>query len=68
MVDSGLGLTIAFNGCIYNYPELRAELESKGYSFSPRRRAASASLPSCRRCWRPATSTRRSIASRCTTT
>ena len=33
MVDSGLGLTIAFNGCIYNYPELRAELEVKGYSF-----------------------------------
>lgn len=33
MVDSGLGLTIAFNGCIYNYPELRAELEQKGYSF-----------------------------------
>ncbi|RST88020.1 N-acetylglutaminylglutamine amidotransferase [Aquibium carbonis] len=33
MVDSGLGLTIAFNGCIYNYPELRAELEDKGYSF-----------------------------------
>lgn len=33
MVDSDLGLTIAFNGCIYNYPELRAELEGKGYSF-----------------------------------
>lgn len=33
MVDSSLGLTIAFNGCIYNYPELRAELEQKGYSF-----------------------------------
>ena len=33
MVDSQLGLTIAFNGCIYNYPELRAELEAKGYSF-----------------------------------
>ena len=22
-----------FNGCIYNYPELRAELEAKGYIF-----------------------------------
>ncbi|PHP65519.1 N-acetylglutaminylglutamine amidotransferase [Zhengella mangrovi] len=33
MVDSDLGLTIAFNGCIYNYPELRAELEGKGYHF-----------------------------------
>ncbi|MDI6024991.1 N-acetylglutaminylglutamine amidotransferase [Corticibacterium sp. UT-5YL-CI-8] len=33
MVDSALGLTIAFNGCIYNYPELRAELEAQGYSF-----------------------------------
>ena len=33
MVDSDLGLTITFNGCIYNYPELRAELESEGYSF-----------------------------------
>ena len=33
MVDATLGLTIAFNGCIYNYPELRSELEAKGYSF-----------------------------------
>jgi asparagine synthase (glutamine-hydrolysing) len=33
MVDGELGLTIAFNGCIYNYPELRAELEAKGYRF-----------------------------------
>jgi asparagine synthase (glutamine-hydrolysing) len=33
MVDSALGLTIAFNGCIYNYPELRRELEAEGYSF-----------------------------------
>lgn len=33
MVDGELGLTIAFNGCIYNYPELRAELETKGYRF-----------------------------------
>ncbi|NMG40898.1 N-acetylglutaminylglutamine amidotransferase [Chelativorans sp. ZYF759] len=33
MVDPALGLTIVFNGCIYNYPELRAELEAKGYNF-----------------------------------
>ena len=33
MVDSQLGLSVAFNGCIYNYKELRAELEQKGYAF-----------------------------------
>ena len=33
MVDSALGLTIVFNGCIYNYPELREELKALGYSF-----------------------------------
>ncbi len=33
MADPALGLEIVFNGCIYNYPELRAELEAKGYSF-----------------------------------
>ncbi|HEY0836343.1 MAG TPA: N-acetylglutaminylglutamine amidotransferase [Azospirillum sp.] len=33
MVDPELGLAIVFNGCIYNYPELRAELEAKGYRF-----------------------------------
>jgi asparagine synthase (glutamine-hydrolysing) len=33
MVDSELGLTLAFNGCIYNHKELRAELEGKGYRF-----------------------------------
>ncbi|WP_114390517.1 N-acetylglutaminylglutamine amidotransferase [Notoacmeibacter marinus] len=33
MVDPALGLTIVFNGCIYNYPELRGELEGLGYSF-----------------------------------
>ena len=33
-VDTHLGLTIAFNGCIYNYPELRKELEGKGHRFA----------------------------------
>ncbi len=33
MVDPELGLTIAFNGCIYNYEELRGELEALGYRF-----------------------------------
>jgi asparagine synthase (glutamine-hydrolysing) len=33
MVDSDLGLTVAFNGCIYNYPALRAELVAAGYRF-----------------------------------
>jgi asparagine synthase (glutamine-hydrolysing) len=27
MVDSELGLTLVFNGCIYNYQELRTELQ-----------------------------------------
>ncbi len=34
MHDPELGLTIAFNGCIYNYQELRAQLqEERGYRF-----------------------------------
>lgn len=33
MHDPELGLTVAFNGCIYNYPELRRELLGKGYRF-----------------------------------
>lgn len=33
MVDSVLGLTLVFNGCIYNYQELRMELEAVGYQF-----------------------------------
>ncbi|MGK2882972.1 MAG: N-acetylglutaminylglutamine amidotransferase [Mycobacterium sp.] len=33
MVDSDLGLTLVFNGCIYNYQELRRELEDVGYQF-----------------------------------
>jgi asparagine synthase (glutamine-hydrolysing) len=33
MVDSELGLSLVFNGCIYNYKELRSELEERGYRF-----------------------------------
>jgi asparagine synthase (glutamine-hydrolysing) len=33
MSDPDLGLDIVFNGCIYNYRELRAELEQAGYRF-----------------------------------
>ncbi len=33
MVDPELGLTLAFNGCIYNYKELKAELAGMGYRF-----------------------------------
>ena len=33
MVDEALGLTIVFNGIIYNHRELRAELETAGHAF-----------------------------------
>ena len=33
MVDSTVGMTVAFNGCIYNHRELRAELEALGHRF-----------------------------------
>ena len=33
MVDSDLGLAIVWNGCIYNYKELRRELTGHGYRF-----------------------------------
>jgi asparagine synthase (glutamine-hydrolysing) len=33
MVDSELGLTVVFNGLIYNYREIRHELEGHGYRF-----------------------------------
>jgi asparagine synthase (glutamine-hydrolysing) len=33
MVDADLGVTIVFNGCIYNHHELRRELEAAGHRF-----------------------------------
>lgn len=33
MHDPDTGLSVVFNGCIYNYPELRAELERAGHTF-----------------------------------
>src|SRR4051812_31358806 len=32
-IDNLLGLGVVFNGAIYNYPELRRELQAKGYQF-----------------------------------
>ncbi len=33
MIDRELGLTIVFNGAIYNYPELRQQFISEGYNL-----------------------------------
>ena len=33
MVDDELGLTVVFNGCIYNYQDLREELARAGHRF-----------------------------------
>ena len=33
MLDSELGLAMVFNGCIYNYKQLRGELQELGYKF-----------------------------------
>ncbi|MBD0293573.1 MAG: N-acetylglutaminylglutamine amidotransferase, partial [Jiangellaceae bacterium] len=33
MTDEDLGLTLVFNGCIYNYQQLRDELRGYGYRF-----------------------------------
>lgn len=33
MLDSELGLAVAWNGCIYNYKQLRRELRDHGYRF-----------------------------------
>ena len=35
MVDSDLGLTLVFNGCIYNYQELRASSKAAAMRSSP---------------------------------
>jgi asparagine synthase (glutamine-hydrolysing) len=34
MRDAALGLTVVFNGCIYNHRELRRELEGRGHAFA----------------------------------
>jgi asparagine synthase (glutamine-hydrolysing) len=34
MVDAELGLTVVFNGCIYNHRELRHQLAGHGYRFA----------------------------------
>ncbi|MDQ4119775.1 MAG: N-acetylglutaminylglutamine amidotransferase, partial [Actinomycetota bacterium] len=33
MVDPELGLTLVFNGCVYNHHALRTELAAAGYRF-----------------------------------
>ena len=33
MIDSELGLGIVFNGCIYNFRDLRTRLRALGYRF-----------------------------------
>ena len=43
MVDSDLGLTLVFNGCIYNYQELRNELRPRATGSSPPPTAKSSS-------------------------
>ena len=33
MFDAALGLAVVFNGCIYNFRDLRRTLEAAGYRF-----------------------------------
>ena len=33
LTDPDLGITVVFNGCIYNYPQLREQLSRLGYRF-----------------------------------
>jgi asparagine synthase (glutamine-hydrolysing) len=33
MIDNELGLGVVFNGCIYNFRELREQLKTRGYRF-----------------------------------
>jgi asparagine synthase (glutamine-hydrolysing) len=33
LVDTAIGLTVAFNGCIYNHAQLRDELAGRGHTF-----------------------------------
>jgi asparagine synthase (glutamine-hydrolysing) len=33
MTDNELGLTLVFNGCVYNYQQLREQLRAYGYQF-----------------------------------
>src|SRR5579884_2342148 len=33
MIDPELGLAVVFNGCIYNYQNIRRRLQQKGYRF-----------------------------------
>jgi len=33
LVDTAIGLTVAFNGCIYNHVQLRDELAGRGHTF-----------------------------------
>src|ERR1700733_1975829 len=36
MTDPGSGCTVTFNGEIYNYLEINAELKARGVNFQPR--------------------------------